>query len=290
MAFNGIFDAPKIVPSKFGLFVVAKPDSPVAEDKWTRGFSQLWETRPNYGRNWDETSNTSEVLFSDANSPLYTEHKPFFIEVEDQRSTFDIPGEDRFARVLRQLEGISQHACEVEFWDGAIASGESLPNPYLAKASGATILNSGNALPARRAVALLEHYIGQTSAGGEQGIIHMTRDTAALLSSTSNMLFHEKGKEHLQTVGGTPVVVGSGYSGNGPSGATGATASDTNKWIYATGTVKVLLGEPDVVNDTLAQGYDVSGNANDMKIKATRAASVYFDQSIYLAVRVDLTA
>lgn len=290
MAFNGIFDAPKIEPSKFGLFVVAKPDSPVAEDKWTRGFSQLWETRPNYGRNWDETSNTSEVLFSDANSPLYTEHKPFFIEVEDQRSTFDIPGEDRFARVLRQLEGISQHACEVEFWDGAIADGESLPNPYLAKASGATILSSGTALSPRRAVALLEHYIGQTSAAGEQGIIHMTRDTAALLSSTSNMLFHEKGKEHLQTVGGTPVVVGSGYSGNGPSGATGATASDTNKWIYATGTVKVLLGEPDVVNDTLAQGYDVSGNANDMKIKATRAASVYFDKSIYLAVRVDLTA
>ena len=290
MAFTGIFDAPKIVPSAFGLFVVAKPNSPVAEDKWVRGFSQLWETRPNYGRNWDETSNTSEVLFSDAGSPLYSEHKPFFIEVEDQRSTFDIPGEDRFARVLRQLEGITQHACEVEFWDGAIADGESLSNPYLTRASGATILNSGTALSARRAVALLEHYIGQTSAGGEQGIIHMTRDTATILSSSSNMLFHDKDKEHLQTVGGTPVVVGSGYSGNGPVGATGATASDINKWIYATGTVKVYLGEPDVVNDNLAQGYDVSDNQNNMKIKATRAASVYFDTSIYLAVRVDLTA
>lgn len=290
MAFTGIFDAPKIVPSAFGLFVVAKPNSPVAEDKWVRGFSQLWETRPNYGRNWDETSNTSEVLFSDAGSPLFTDHKPFFIEVEDQRSTFDIPGEDRFARVLRQLDGISQHACEVELWDGAIALGETLPNPYLTRASGATILSSGTALSPRRAVALLEHYIGQTSAGGEQGIIHMTRDTAALLSSTSNMLFHDKGKEHLQTVGGTPVVVGSGYSGNGPIGATGETATDTNKWIYATGTVKVYLGEPDVVNDNLAQGYDVSDNQNNMKIKATRAASVYFDTSIYLAVRVDLTA
>jgi hypothetical protein len=118
----------------------------------------------------------------------------------------------------------------------------------------------------------------------------MTRDTAALLSSTSNMLFHDKDKEHLQTVGGTPVVVGSGYSGNGPVGQTGATASSTNKWIYATGTVRVLLGEPDVVNDNLAQGYDVAGNANDMKIKAVRAASVYFDTSIHLAVRVDLTA
>ena len=290
MAFRGIFEAPKIMPSAFGLFVVAKPNSPAAEDQWVRGFSQLWETRPNYGRNWDDTSNTSEVLFSDASAPLYTEHKPFFIEVEDYRSTFGLNGEDRFARALRQLEGISQHACEVEFWDGAIADGESLANPYLTRASGATILNSGTALSPRRAVALLEHEIGQMSAAGEQGIIHMTRDTAALLSSTSNMLFHDKDKEHLQTVGGTPVVVGSGYSGNGPIGATGATASATNKWIYATGTVRVYLGEPDVVNDNLAQGYDVSGNANDMRIKATRAASVYFDSSIYLAVRVDLTA
>lgn len=290
MAFTGIFDAPKIVPSQFGLFVVAKPESPVDEDKWARGFSQLWDTRPNYGRNWDETSNTSEVLFSDAGSPLYSEHKPFFIEVEDQRSTFNLNGDDRFARVLRQLEGISQHACEVELWEGAIADGESLSNPYLTRSSGATILNGGTALSTRRALALLEHEIGQTSAAGEQGIIHMTRDVAALLASNSNMLFHDKDKEHLQTLGGTPVAVGSGYSGAGPVGATGATASATNKWIYATGTVRVLLGKPDVVNDNLAQGYDVSGNQNDMKIKATRAASVYFDTSIYLAVRVDLTA
>ena len=290
MAFTGIIKAPKIVPSAFGLFVVAQPDSPVAEDKWTRGFSQEWETRPNYGRNWDETSNTSEVLFSDPAAPRYSEHKPFFIEVEDYASTLGLAGEDRFARALRQLEGISQHACEVEFWDGAIAIGETLANPYLTKATSVTILNTGTALSARRAVALLEHKIGQTSAGGEQGIIHMTRDTAALLSSTSNMLFHDKDTEHLQTVGGTPVVVGSGYSGNGPVGATGATASDTNTCNYATGPVRVYLGEPDVVNDTLAQGYDVSGNANDMRIKAIRADSVYFDTSIHLALRVNLTA
>lgn len=289
MAFTGTFDAPKIVPSAFGLFVVAKPDSPVAEDKWVRGFSQLWETRPNYGRNWDETSSTDEVLFADPSAPLYTEHKPFFIEVEDFRSTFDILGEDRFARVKRQLEGITQHACEVEFWDGAITRGENLPNPYLTKST-ATVLNNGNKLSPRRAIALLEHEIGQISAGGEQGIIHMTRDVATLLSSSSNMLFHDKDKEHLQTLGGTPVVVGSGYTGNGPVGRTDSQADMDTKWVYATGTVRIYLGEPDVVNDNLAQGYDVSGNANDMRIKATRAASVYFDTSIHLAVKVDLTA
>jgi hypothetical protein len=60
--------------------------------------------------------------------------------------------------------------------------------------------------------------------------------------------------------------------------------------MYATGTVKVYLGDVDVVNDNLAQGYDVSGNANDMRLKAIRPAAVYFDTSIHLAVRVDLTA
>ena len=103
-------------------------------------------------------------------------------------------------------------------------------------------------------------------------------------------LLHEEGKPHLQTFGGTPIIVGSGYSGNGPDTVTGATASATNKWIYATGTVRTYVGDVDVVNDNLAQAYDVSGNANDMRLKAIRPAAVYFDTSIHLAVRVDLTA
>jgi hypothetical protein len=136
----------------------------------------------------------------------------------------------------------------------------------------------------------LEQLIAETSPAGEQGIIHMTRDMAALLSSNSQMLFHNKEFDHLQTMGGTPVIVGSGYSGAGPAGATGETASLTNKWMYATGTVKTYLGNVDVVNDNLAQAYDVSGNQNDMKLKAIRPAAAYFDSSIHLAVRVDLSA
>jgi hypothetical protein len=105
------------------------------------------------------------------------------------------------------------------------------------------------------------------------------------------MLFHEKDKDHLQTMGGTPVIVGSGYTGQGPVSVTDGTEDPTvaNKWIYATGTVKVYLGDVDVVNDNLSQAYDVSGNQNDMRLKAIRPAAVFFDTSIHLAVRVDLT-
>jgi hypothetical protein len=120
----------------------------------------------------------------------------------------------------------------------------------------------------------------------------MTRDVAALLASDSALLLHDRGTDHIQTIGGTPVVIGSSYTGAGPTDAAGDTETPTsiNKWMYATGTVKVILGDIDVVTDNLAQGYDVSGSQNDMRLKAIRPAAVYFDTSIHIAVRVDLTA
>ena len=291
MAFTktGVVTAPKIVPSAFGLLAVVKPENAPGEDQWVRGFSQEWETTLYSATNWDDTDTTDGEVVAAGTPTYYTEIKPWFIEAEELRSTLGFLGIDRIERVKRQLEGITQHAMEVELWDGAVRKGESHANVALSDAS-ATILNGGTALSPRRALALLEHAIGQASDGGEQGIIHMTRDVAALLASNSNMLFHEKDKEHLQTLGGTPVIVGSGYSGTGPDEATGATATAINKWIYATGTVRTYVGNVDVVNDNLAQAYDVSGNANDMRIKAIRPAAVYFDTSIHLAVRVDLTA
>ena len=288
MAYTGVFEAPKIDPSMFGLLAVVKPDTSIDEDKWVRGFSQEWETTPQFVTNYDDTNSTSEQIAAPVVN-YYDEIKPFFIEVDETRSTLGFSGIDRIARIVRQIEGVTQKAVEAELWDGAIRIGESHDNKALVSST-VTTLNSGTALSPRRALALLEHYIATTSTAGEQGIIHMTRDVAALLSGNGQMFFHERGKEHLQTLAGTPVVIGSGYSGNGPNGATGATASDINKWMYATGTVKVYLGKPDVVNDNLAQGYDVSGNANDLRLKAIRPAAVYFDPSVHLAVRVDLTA
>lgn len=291
MAFpkNGVVEAPKIVPSAFGLLAVVKPENSADEDQWVRGFSQEWETTLYSATNWDATDTTDGTVVTAGTPTYYTEIKPWFIEAEELRSTLGFLGLDRIERLKRQLEGVTQHAMEVELWDGAIRKGESHANKALSSAS-ATILNGGTALSPRRALALLEHEIGQVSDGGEQGIIHVTRDVAALLSSNSNMIFHETENDHLQTMGGTPVIVGSGYSGTGPDGATGATASATNKWIYATGTVRTYVGDVDVVNDNLAQAYDVAGNQNDMRLKAIRPAAVYFDTSIHLAVRVDLTA
>ncbi len=291
MAFpnNGVVEAPKVVPSAFGLLAVVKPENSADEDRWIRGFSQEWETEVSNLVNWDDTDTTVDVFATRANPVRHVRIKPFFIEATEDISTLGFLALDRVARITRQIEAGSQVAIERELWEGTIRKGESHDNLALSDAA-ATILGGGTAYSPKRALALLEQGIAEASQFGEQGTIHMTRDVAALLSSNSNMLFHDKVKEHLQTLGGTPVIVGNGYSGVGPDGATGATASATNKWMYATGTVRVYLGNVDVVNDNLSQAYDVSGNANDMRLKAIRPAAVYFDTSIHLAVRVDLTA
>jgi hypothetical protein len=267
---------------------VAKPAPTTLpdEDRWIRTFAQEWDTSIYSAKNWDDTDTTSASIASDSTPTRYTQIKPFFIEVEEQISTFGYTALDRFDRISRQIEGITQKAIEQELWDGAIREGESHDDIALS-ASTATVLNSGTAISAARALALLDFKIGSSSPCGEQGVIHMTRDIAGLLSA-SYMLFHKE-DGRIETVAGTPVIIGSGYSGTGPTGATGATATDANKWMYGTGSVHVYVGKIDVVNDNNGQAYDVSGNQNDMKLKAIRPAAVYFDTTIHLAVRVDLT-
>lgn len=291
MAFTktGVVTSPAIVPSAFGLFAVVKPENGPSEDQWIRGFAQEWETTVQELKNWDDTDSTSGSVVTGGTINYYDDIKPFFIELQETRSGLSFNAIDRIARLTRQLEGMTQKAVETELWDGAVRKGESHDNKALSDAN-AGLVNGTTALSAVQALAQLEADMASASNAGENGVIHMTRDVAALLSTTGQVFLHSEGKDHLQTLSGTPVVIGSGYSGNGPTGQTGASASATNKWMYGTGTVKLYLGNVDVVNDNLSQAYDVSGNANDMKIKAIRPAAVYFDTSIHLAVRVDLSA
>lgn len=291
MAFSktGVVSAPAIVPSAFGLFAVAKPENAPSEDQWIRGFAQEWETTVQELKNWDDTDSTNGSVVTSGTINYYDDIKPFFIELQETRSGLSFNAIDRIARLSRQLEGMTQKAVETELWDGAVRKGESHDNKALSDAT-ANLVNGTTALSAIKALAQLEADMAAASHAGENGVIHMTRDIAALLSTTGQVFLHEEGRDHLQTLSGTPVVIGSGYSGNGPTGQTGATASATNKWMYGTGAVKLYLGNVDVVNDNLSQAYDVSGNQNDMRIKAIRPAAVYFDTSIHLAVRVDLSA
>jgi hypothetical protein len=201
MAFpkNGVIAAPKIVPSAFGLLAVVRPETSNSEDRWIRGFAQEWETDLYALYNVDDTDANETQIAGNGDVTYYDDIKPFFIEVQEDRSTMGFLGIDRIARIKRQCAAASQRAIEEELWDGAIRKATSHTNRALTSDT-ATVLHGGNAVSAKRALAILEQGIAEASHAGEQGIIHATRDVVALLSSNSQMLFQNKDTDHLQTM------------------------------------------------------------------------------------------
>jgi hypothetical protein len=292
MAFRGIYKAPELVPSPVGLFSVARVMSHTAreyDERWVRGFAYEFDSQATVRiLTVNDDVVTNGELSDPANTAAnqYGDYYPFFIEVEDLRSTFGLPGEDRIATVINQLEAASQKAVERELWDGLAAQAASNGNSYLTKATSVTeVLNGVH--NASEALYLLEGALANSPVGAN-GVIHMTRDVASLLGS--RLVYSQDSsnpdKGQVMTRLGTPVVIGSGYSGNGPVGDGAAAASLTNKWMFATGPVDVHLGKPEVVNDSLSQGANVS--INDMLIKAFRPAAVYFDPSVHYCAQVTL--
>lgn len=291
MAFDGNFPASDLYPAPGGVLSVAKVTKHTArqyDERWVRRFSQEFDTQPSYVRLLtvnDETVANGE-LSDNQSDQRYLDYVPFFIDVEDFASTFSLPGQDRFKRVLNQLETVTQKALEYELWEGVAAQEETAANGnmYLRKSGAATIPSAGAKKP-ENALMLLEQAISDSPVG-EKGVIHMTRDVASILGSRLIFVKKDDGTKKVMTRLGTKVVVGSGYTGNGPIGDANAAASATNKWMYATGTIHVHLGKSELVHDDLSQGVDAT--INNMRIKASRPAAVYADPSMLYAMRVTL--
>lgn len=358
MAFNGIYSAPALSPLEFGLFSAAnvtRHSISSWDEKWIRGFSVEFDTNPTL--RVVTTSGTTACTINDGTRAVrWFDVNPFFIEAEDYRSAFSVTGEDRFARVLKQLEGSTQKCVEDELWNGHSVRLTGSDDLYLARADHLDTLGATPATPVSYTVGLaLLEYALSTSPTGETGVLHLTRDVAAYLG-TQGVL--SMSGEKIVTINGTPVSAGAGNSGDGPASAvtnaalatnvvtlttatphllavgesievtdigapydgtytvasvptaTSVTYAKTNanvasapvtgfvqmlatsdvKWIYATGAVSVHVGKSEVVNETLAQGWDVAGNDNDLRIKATRPAVVYFDPTVHYGIKVDMTA
>ena len=287
MAFRGVYDAPEIKPTSCGLLSVARVMTHTAakyDERWIRGFSYIYDTEATVRllTTQDDVVSGGELSNSEGVAS-YKDYEPFSIEVEDFSSTFGLLGDDRIKMIKKQLEAVTQKAVERELWDGLAATAASNDNIFLANA--AQVVHAG-AHEAYMALYHLEQAISD-SPTGEQGVLHMTRDVASVLGSR---LVYGKTEDgfFVQTRLGTPVVVGSGYSGNGPVDDANAAASISNKWMYATGPVDVHLGKVEVVNENLGQGFDVSMGLNNMRLKAVRPAAAYFDPSIHYTVRVAL--
>jgi hypothetical protein len=362
MVFKGIYPAPDLTPLEFGLFSAADVTrhSPHDDEGWMRGFSVEFDTQPTLNL-LDGTGGIAHTLFDGSRLPRFFDAAPFWLEVEDFRSAFSLTGEDRFARVLKQLEAATQKMVETELWNGYSARADGNDNRYLTKPGAFTYASTTPSATEDhpRALAMLEHALA-SSPVGEQGVIHMSRELATHLGSQWLLMRTEdsRGKFHLETMNGTTVSVGSGNTGDGPVADITTAALTTNvvtittlqdhqllagetvrvsglgapydgeftilpgpgaktftyarthadvlsdtvegfaqmvgtndtKWMFATGSVYVHLGKSEVVNENLAQGFDVTTGLNDMRIKANRPAVVYFDPTTHYAIKVRLSS
>jgi hypothetical protein len=134
------------------------------------------------------------------------------------------------------LARVEQRQVETAFWTG-VAGGQPVVFPHLAAdtevADGQDIILQPTATPtvtgadAAHALGALEQALATCYAG--QGLIHVPPKALATLAGSS--LVREVDGQ-LLTPAGNRVVVGGGYTGSGPDGASAAAGTS---WIYATG-------------------------------------------------------
>lgn len=309
MADLSITKAHELIPYPFGLLSVASVSEYTSkEGSWARYTahelnSKAFALRNISGYNEDTAVELHDSTIDGTYVSRFLEYYPFGIEVEDYASALGINSQDRFDRVKKILAAATSKAVERELWEGDAAQADTNGNGYLTETGKATTVSvtAGGDVP-RLALARLEGALSSCPSG-LKGTIHMTRKMASILydylervdysSKLDRDDITEKGYgsgQILVTRLGTPVVVGAGYTGNGPDGATGASATNTTEWMFATGYCDVHLGAIEVVNEDLARSFTVSSNTNDARIKALRSAAVHFENCCHYAARVDYSA
>lgn len=292
---KGIYPVPEIEVAPCGLLSVARvirhETSGPSDVAWARPYEYNGAATGTVTiRNFYNQAVTGGVVYDGSAAADWYPVEPFFIQVDKSLSGLDLLATDPFEEIEDQLEAVAQKALEYELWEGVAIQAGSSETLFLRIAvadGGATILNPtpGTGVTPDKALALIEQGIAG-SPFGARGVIHMTRDVASVLGS--KLLYkpdHGGKSDKAYTRTGTRVVIGSGYTGNGPLGATGTAASVTNKWMFATGSIEGHLGDPGFVGD-LADGLDPT--VNDATVAVLRSAAVHFDPSIFLAAQVTL--
>lgn len=294
MVFNGILPAPPFQGAPCGLFSVARVVDHSTDAHWVAGFEVETDSFPTISlrNNADQSVvDTDAVIYDGTGKPKSYLATPFFVELRAHATNIDFirEGDGEFKDTIKaQIKAASQKAVERELWEGVATRNADTPEAQKAlflrrptADGGATVVTSGGATP-EKALWLIEQAISSSPTGG-RGTIHMTRDVASALGS--RLRYFEKNeideKTYAVTRLGTKVVIGSGYTGAGPVGATGTAASATNKWIYVTGDVTVDLGKPQLVQ------WDTP-SINDHEALISLAGAVHFDPSLFAAAQVTL--
>lgn len=282
MVFNGIYPAPPLTVAPCGLLSVARVVKHQDDEHWVvPGFAEF-DSSPSVTVLSNDGAVATQVSIPGANSGAIGV-TPFWVELAFKETTVNFIREGLDGPYLDQIDAATQKAVEFELWEGTSTASTTPVGSglYLSKSGGASVVTSAGVAP-EKALYLIEQSIALSPTGG-RGVIHMTRDVASALGS--RLRYFEKAeideKTYAVTRLGTLVVIGSGYTGTGPQGESGSTASASNKWMYATGGVEVHLGRIDTTDIAKV-------DTNDFEVRATRPVAVIFDPSIFSAAQVTL--
>jgi len=293
MAFDGIVPASPLEVRPCGLFSVARVvDHREEEEHWIGGSFVETNAYPTVQLRTQQDAvitGGAGLIYDGSDKPLNYQTTPFFIELKASKTSVEFlrQGQDLSPTLEKQARAVAQKAVERELWEG-IATQNAVPTSdaaYLRRptaSGGATVVTTSGVAP-EKALWLIEESISDSPTGG-RGVIHMTADVASALGSRLRYFAKNEVDERTYAITriGTVVVIGSGYTGAGPVGTTGAAASATNKWIYATGGVTVELGKPFV------QTFSIP-STNDHEAIISYPAAVHFDPSIFSAAQVTLS-
>ena len=150
-------------------------------------------------------------------------------------------------------------------------------NPHLGDVN-ADLLNGSTPTAALKALADLEEAIAATARGG---VIHATPGT--IIAWTSWNLIIRAG-DHLETLGGTPVIRGTGYVGAHP--LNGVPAAGLNQqWAWASGPIIYRSGPVQMMPETIKEALDRS--INQVTYRAERDLLVAWDTQLQAAILID---
>lgn len=178
---------------------------------------------------------------------------PFVCWAGDTCSSFGWEARDFKGRATRALLAGESYQIAKEFWGGAQAQSSGWPNNYLTEPALLNVVATTAQTPSA-ALNLLEQAIADTS-GGQQGMIHCTRQLGSALSELGNTFHTLNGLTVTYT--GTVICMDAGYPGTGP---TAHSLGGSVQWAYATLMPTVRRSPIDVVPGTLDEAMNRSTN------------------------------
>jgi hypothetical protein len=242
MAFNGVVEAPKTAPARFGLLSVADVVNHGSGDEhWVSKVAWQSETCSFDVEIVDVCQALQPELITDAAQIGDSEATGWAIDVTDKcTTTFQYSFAERKLRLEHATEVATQYAAEKMLW----AEFEAAAIADAPGGTGGTVAE---------ALAVVEQALG--GGVGAAGVIHVSRNTATQLIAESLVHQSPLNPDQLETILGTPVVAGHGYE---------------NDRIYGTGSVVLHLGQI-----VIYEGQNVS--INDLVNKAERPAELVWD-------------